>query len=543
MSEITPTYTDRPYQASAIPAIKDALIAKQYVLVVAPCAAGKTYIAARVAQWMLEHDRTTLMLLDREVLAAQNAIRFEQYLGVRPGVACSSLGRKDMGRAITIGSRQTVAPMLRNGAATYKCSLVIPDEAHLIGRRGQFPEIFKTLLANYNKTRFLGFTATPFRLKSGPIYGPGKMFDAIDYKITAKELLEPDINGDVWLTPLRWKIRESDFLRQLDQVSITSTGELDEKQQAEVLEQPTFVAGVYDIWAEYFRDLKTCIYGLNIKHAEAINAVFNARGVRTWIIHSKLKDVRKPIAEFTACAPNEGVMINVGMLTIGSDIPSMQGIIMARRTESTSLHYQIVGRLQRLFPGKLFGLVADLCGNRNIHGDDVDNPISITMGDSEPVEQARKVCPLCETLVGLQTKTCPDCGFKFPIESEQPPEQKKIRDHGPVGKLVDAVPFKIDYATEAHYHFNQVDPARKPRVECVYLCQGRWVRQYLYPEAQKDSFPWKWAGWYWTGLGGKWPRPGNAAEWVKRAGELATKLKIIIDDAGKVPVVKRVEKI
>ena len=533
--------TARPYQARALPVIQQALKKKQKVLVVAPCAAGKTALAALVTKWMLKYDKTTLMLLDREVLTAQNALRFEEYLGVKPGIACASLKRKNMSWPLTIGSRQTVAPMMRNGHADYKCDLVIPDEAHLIGKRGQHAEIFKKLVENNEKTRFLGLTATPYRLKSGLIYGPGKLFDCIDYKITAKELLEPDEDGRTWIVPLRWKIRKSDILKQLDQVEKMGTGELNEKQQGEVLSQPTFIDGIYDIWRQYFDPMKTCIFAINISHAEVIAAVFRSAGVRTWIVHSKLKihDVRTSIREFSM---GSGVMINVGILTIGSDIPSMMGIILAKRTMSTAHHYQIIGRLQRLFPGKEFGLVADLCGNRDIHGDDVDNPISISMDDGEIKEQPRKICPICETSTGLQTRVCPDCGFLYPVIKPEDRPPLEIKDHGPVGELVDAVPFAVVTCPTIKYRIHKLN---RREIICAFYYNeaGAFVsKQYLFPgygfgrsNSDKTRF-------YWFNLGGTGSVPMTAVEWIARAGELARNVKCTLDESGKFSVVKKVEK-
>ncbi|MGC9197111.1 MAG: DEAD/DEAH box helicase family protein, partial [Syntrophobacteraceae bacterium] len=467
-------YEDRPYQAKALEALRSALRTKKNVLLTAPCSAGKTYLFGRIIQWLRENDRKCLVLLDREVLAAQTAKKLKEYLGENIGVACASLKKKNLSQAVTVASRQTMAPMMKNGHSDASFNLCVPDEVHLCNfKRGQYADIITKLRENYTEMRLLGCTATPYRLGSGKIYGPGKIFDQVDYKITAKELIDSG-----YIVPLRWKVRKSEFLAQLDQVGKTSTGELNDLQQGEILEQPTFIAGVYDVWNQYCKGKKTAIFALSIKHAEAIAIIFRSFGIKTWIIHSKQRiyDVRKAIKEFV----NEtGVIINVGILTIGADIPSMEAIILARRTMSTALHFQIVGRLQRLFPGKDYGLVIDLVGNRAIHGDNSDNPLSVILDESEPPERPKKICPMCEEAVSLPCMVCPSCGFHFPVIKESDDLPADIKDHGDPGELMDAIPLQELPADEIHYSV-----ARIKGKECVrasfYMAGRRFAQRWLF---------------------------------------------------------------
>ena len=534
-----PELIPRPYQAQAIAAVKLALKSKKNALLVGPCASGKTAMFSMIVQWLRKYDRTCLILLDREVLAAQTALRLREYLGEIPGIACASLKSKNLREPITVASRQTMAPMLKNGHKGVSYNIVIIDECHLASsKRGQYIDIINRLRENYPETRILGCTATPYRLAGGPIYGQkNSLFDCVDYRIGAADLLDAG-----YICPLTWKIRQSDLLAELDKVEKTASGDLDENQQAAVLEQPRFITGVYDVWRQWAQDRKTCIYALNITHGEAIRDVFRAAGVRCWIIHSRMKihDVRRAIREFTV---ENGVMINIGILTIGSDIPSISAIILARRTLSTALHFQIVGRGQRIHPGKADCLVLDVAGNWFIHGPDVDNPLSVTMEDSEPSERPLKICPMCETGTSVQTKTCPSCGFLFPMAESDPdaPDQTKIKDAGDPGKLVEAVPFKIEIADQATYRYHLARNKTVPTVEAAYKIPGRgWVRQWLCP--QHASFAAKLAKWHWTRLGGKYPIPVSVAEWIARApDELPRRVKIVLDDSGgKYPVIKRV---
>ena len=57
------------------------------------------------------------------------------------------------------------------------------------------------------------------------------------------------------------------------------------------------------------------------------------------------------------------VLVNVGVLTTGYDLPALDCIILARPTMSLSLYCQMVGRGLRICNGKTELELHDLCGN------------------------------------------------------------------------------------------------------------------------------------------------------------------------------------
>jgi DNA repair protein RadD len=56
------------------------------------------------------------------------------------------------------------------------------------------------------------------------------------------------------------------------------------------------------------------------------------------------------------------VVLNVGILTTGFDMPSLDTVVLGRPTMSLSLYYQMVGRAIRPYPNKV-GWIVDLCGS------------------------------------------------------------------------------------------------------------------------------------------------------------------------------------
>lgn len=533
-------FTLRPYQAEADNAIKSALIRKKNVLLTGPCACGKTVIFSSITDWLHGYGRTVLILLDRENLVVQTAKRVSDYIGEWVGIACSSVSsHRDLSRPVVVASRQTLAPMMKNGAKGFRRSLTILDECHLVGRSGQYRDILDQLYENYPDMRLFGTTATPYRLSGGRIYGkPDSLFDQIDFKITTTELLEQG-----FVVPLEWKIRKSDLNAQLDLVRRSSTGDLNEAEQFKVLGRDTYVKGVFDVWREQCQGRKTAIYALNIEHAQLIQSVFESEGVSTWIIHSKLstKQVNRCVKEFTASG--NGVIINIGILTIGSDIPSISAVILARRTLSTALFFQIVGRGSRLSPGKADCLVIDLCGNALIHGNDPDDPIRNEREEKKWEGEPRiKVCPMCETGTHLAARVCKHCGFEFPYEEKEPEE---IKDTGDKPELIDFKGFTRVECDHVRYFIHPPKYGKPPTIRAEYRRLGAVVgKQWLCPQHTKGSFPQQKAGRYWRELGGKWPVPASVVEWIQRcAKELEHRLELTVNYAGQYPEVKKVKPI
>jgi DNA repair protein RadD len=251
-------------------------------------------------------------------------------------------------------------------------------------------------------------------------------------------------------------------------------------------------------------------------------------------------DVRTAIDAFSM---GEGVIINVGILTIGSDIPSINCVILARRTLSTALFFQIVGRGARLHPGKTECVVIDLCGNAMIHGIDPDNPIRQCQGDGGDDAPRIKVCPMCESACSLNSRICRTCQFEFPKEeAEEGPEIEETTDEPP--KLVEFKGYETRVAAEARYLFHLGKGKPTPCVRAEYLDDGgrTIARQWLCP--QHTGWAQKKAGYYWKDLGGRYPLPNTVQQWLARKDEIiGDPLKITISTAGAYPEVKRVERI
>ena len=522
----------RDYQQEALQKLKKSLIEKKNVLLTAPCAAGKTVIFCNLIKWMVDNKRRCLVLMDRNNLVDQTAQAIRKNICFDDvGTACASIDKKkSLDEPVVVASRQTLTPMLKNGYKNVSFNLTIIDEVHLANqKKNQYHDIIETLRNNYPGMRLFGCTATPYRLSGGKIYGKERWFDRVDHAITAKQLLDKG-----FLVPLRWKVKQSDLLGKLNAIRKSSTGDLNEQDQSNLLSQEIYIESIYEVWEQYAIDRKTVIYAITIEHAELISEIFESNGVKTWIIHSKMsvKDVQKNIEEFKS---SFGIMVNVGILTIGSDIPSIECILLARRTLSTALFFQIVGRGARLSPGKKDCLILDICGNSFIHGIDPDKPI-VTFDLNEKNDKDKvKACPMCEAVTSLNSEQCPCCGFEFPKEEIEREEMEETDDDT---ELTEFKGFDVFEADEVLYFYHQAKGKSIPTVRVEYYMRGRLIaKQWLCP--QHVGFPRKKSEWYWWNLGGKFPIPKTVDEWVNRAhSELCENVELQIMLAGKWPEVK-----
>jgi DNA repair protein RadD len=518
----------RQYQKEAVNAIIDTLHTKKTALLTAPCAAGKTIIFCEIIKHFISKNKRCLVLMDREQLVSQNAKKISEFISDdNIGVACASVqARKEVGKQVVVASRQTLIKLIDGGIF----DLVIIDEAHLFNQEGgQYLEILEKLKGNNPDIRLFGCTATPYRM-TGNIYGDDKLFSKRDFQITTEELIH-----EKFLVPMIWKApKNSKLYEELKKIKRNSTGELNEKQQFGILQNEIYIDQVYQNWMKHASNRKTAIYALNIQHAELISKVFREYGVQTWLIHSKMPidTVRQNISDFKS---GNGVIINVGILTIGSDIPSIECIMLARRTLSTSLFFQIVGRGARLSPEKKDCLVLDLCGSSYLHGVDPDKPIVQVVGDGEKKDAKLKLCPMCEFLVGMATKRCPGCGFEFPIEEK---EESDVAETGDV-ELEDFRGIETFECNRINYFYHKNIHKPIPTVRAEYDIQGLKVKQWLCPE--HSGFAQRKAGWYWTNLGGKFPRPRTVKEWLARAGELSRSVTLTVNFLTRFPEVKNVK--
>ena len=96
---------------------------------------------------------------------------------------------------------------------------------------------------------------------------------------------------------------------------------------------------------------KTIIFALNAVHCDSLNEAFRKRGIRSGYVYTMIGNAenQKTIDRFRHHEDEDGidVLININILTEGSDIPDIQTVFLTRPTTSDVLLMQMVGRGMR----------------------------------------------------------------------------------------------------------------------------------------------------------------------------------------------------
>lgn len=244
-----------------------------------------------------------------------------------------------------------------NGEEIY---LVIDEAHHAVAK--SYKKIIQYVADHTKSMKLLGLTATPFRTSEDEQGALKQVFtDDIVYKTDLDALIKKGILATPkfkkWNTNLQ-------FTEHLGVKALKSIENLDMLPENIVND----IAGSKErnriIVDEYINNYEkygpTIVFALNKVHAIALNKLFNekgkAYGIRSEFIISEVQDMTTGIT--ISNADNERkieayrngeiqVLINVNILTEGTDLPKTHTVFLTRPTVSTTLMTQMVGRALR----------------------------------------------------------------------------------------------------------------------------------------------------------------------------------------------------
>lgn len=388
----------RPYQVNACIEALSALENKKSCLIVAPTGAGKTEIMIEVINQAIKaQGKTCLVITKRVKLVGQTHSRFVDA-GLMSSVYCASLGRKDIS-ACTIASIDSIHSVAEKHFFDY----LVFDEVHNLSEDedSRFKKTVKAMCSQGSK--LIGFTATPFRA-NGYIYGDEKQFfDAIDFEITFKELIESD-----FLVPPILKSTKNKF--DLSKVRVTA-GEWNQND-IELLVSDKDVARlqVSEALSRLEERQKVFWQCSTIKHCELIEELLLEKGELVSIIHSKLSRFEQDEQQHEFEKGDRRHCVFVTMLSEGYNYPPADALVVLRPTRSPVLYVQTVGRILRPHEGKKNALVLDF-GRVIENLGPIDRPrVAKKKGQSN--ESTLWACPECYTFNEVGTDICSQCGYQ-----------------------------------------------------------------------------------------------------------------------------------
>ena len=242
------------------------------------------------------------------------------------------------------------------GSAGKEKVVVVIDEAHHAVNASYQKVLNRIRTLNPNMV-LLGLTATPYRMNESEQRKLQSMFNVnkniskgtgvkgFVYEVTLKQLLTSGFLADPKYKPVYTEITgELEYgLSAEDQEFFNKFGELSERLKNQIAKSTVrndIILNEYLDNKDFYG--KTIVFAVNQIHAETLSKRFNEAGIPCDFAVSSRPDAQNVIKRFK---DNEfKVLINVQILTEGSDVPDIQTVFLTRQTNSDSLLMQMIGR-------------------------------------------------------------------------------------------------------------------------------------------------------------------------------------------------------
>jgi len=238
---------------------------------------------------------------------------------------------------------------------------LVIDEAHHATAK-EYRNLIDNIRDTVPSVKVLGLTATPFRTAESEQGLLKKIFhNDIIYKIDMREL----ISREILATPIFEEVKtEVDMLKLFQTSDGAAVLERIEKESffdidsigaeiavniAENAERNSIIIKKYN------KDKygQTLVFALNVNMAIALNKLFNDNKVKSDYVVSDIKDMATGVTYLSKENKEKiqkfrdgelEVLINVNILTEGTDLPNVQTVFLTRPTKSTILMTQMIGR-------------------------------------------------------------------------------------------------------------------------------------------------------------------------------------------------------
>jgi ATP-dependent helicase IRC3 len=241
--------------------------------------------------------------------------------------------------------------------------VLVVDEAHHATAK-TYRKLIDGIKENFNDRgkangfRMLGLTATPFRSDKGE---QGLLKKVFPDDIVFSEHLRTLITRGILAEPIFENLEtELDFYRELTDKDIKAIEDFDKlpKKIAERIAMSNVrnkrIVDHYVENRDRFKPL--LVFAVDVQHAIELNGLFQKRGINSDFVAAKISDaitgatisVKENSEKIKRFRRGElEVLINVEMLTEGTDLPNVQTVFLTRPTTSAILMTQMIGRALR----------------------------------------------------------------------------------------------------------------------------------------------------------------------------------------------------
>lgn len=304
---------------------------------------GKTIVFVQIIKDFLAIGKRVVLIAHREELITQAWDTLHRH-GIIAGIIKSGI-QPNYSLPCQVGSIQTICRRQKMPHA----DLVVIDEAH----HSQDDNSYGNALADHwPRARVLGVTATPYRLGGA---GFGDLYESLIQGPAMATLQE-----EGHLCYLRYFIS---YNPDLSKAKIKG-GDYVIDDAAKAMR----LAPLVQSYQEHCTGMSGICFAVNIEHSNQIVAQYLNAGIPAAHVDANTPTEvrRKLFADLKA--KRLLVLVNVGIATEGTDIPTIDFVQLARPTKSLALFLQMIGRVTRPSPGKECGYVLDNAGLYIEHG-------------------------------------------------------------------------------------------------------------------------------------------------------------------------------
>lgn len=377
------------HQNEAITALDklDNALGSYSTLLVLPTGAGKTYTAST---WLLTHaldkGKKILWMAHRHMLLDQAAESFKNfaYLDAIPNKGsfyCRIISGSDHHqRSASIDSKDDLLIVSKDSIRSNLERLddwlkgedelyLVVDEAHHSTAK-TYRRVINYIKSKVSKLKIIGLTATPTRTfepeqgllakiytdgvtKNGQIFNNEQNPNVLGmvYKIGLTKLIKDRILSDPIFEECKTGKNLGEIIERLGKKVI------DKIQAADILPKEIQASMVFDevrnriIVNKYKENAarygKTLVFAVSIEHARLLTDCFNKAGIKAAYVVSGTPHYERNRIYDDYRSGNLQVLVNMNILTEGTDLPMTQTVFLTRQTTSTILMTQMIGRALR----------------------------------------------------------------------------------------------------------------------------------------------------------------------------------------------------
>jgi superfamily II DNA or RNA helicase len=459
----------RPYQVDLFERARAALREVRRLIMVAPTGAGKTVIAAHMAEGIVRRRLSAWFLVHRRELLNQTSEAFDE-LGIPHRLIASGEDEKP-GEGVQIAMISTLVRRLDRHAPP---RLIVVDEAHH-ARAASYEQV----LAHGDGALVIGLTATPQRLDGR---GLGAHFERIVEGPAVRALIKDGwlADYDYYAPPLQFDLRGVHKL----------AGDYNSAELEARVATRKVIGDVVDHYRRVLQGRPSIGFCVSLRHATEVEALFGAEGFRAATIDGTMSwDERR--RRLRALGSGEfNLLLSCELIGEGVVVPTCYGIVDMRPTASLTIFLQHIGRGLRRKPDGGKAIILDHVGNCERHGLP-DAPRTWTLADKprkETEPPGYRQCPRCYLIV--EPRRRPDCGDGDCPLAHPPEERGRTIEHVEgrleqieVGDLRWAK--GIDIATAAGPSYARllrlagIDPAKLAQIARIRGFKPAWARYQL----------------------------------------------------------------